>query len=440
MNSIQLASLLSGNASITPLLSSMFGMWALGVVTYLCRSLPTKLWRTFLARFTVAVEINNVTVANQAAMQSFFNWFMETKYAKHGRRFSFDGASGDRFGGPKMKTEDVVDRGVLGPGTGFHFFFFEKRPAWFSINKKSTDSREVTVYFFGTDSNIITRFITGLKPPKKDNEIQVYGLSGRARFAGEWEIIRTKKKRNIRSVILRHDIKDPIIAEIEEFYQSKAWYDDRGLIYKRTYIFHGIPGTGKSSLIYALASYFDRPVYMVNLNVMTEDTLQSAMDNIPPGAFVAIEDIDVGTAVAEREVPTTDEEKEKVKAQKISMSTILNMLDGIAAISGCVITITTNAIEKLDHAMTRKGRIDKIVEIPPLRDVDIREYISVMYPDNVIPEGVVFAEMPGCDVQGIFLDHKHDFDGFIEEMPKNDTAWSEWKSAFKSFFPDTETK
>lgn len=413
---------LAGSSSVLPAIMSVAGVWALGVGTYLMRSLPMKFWRFFLARFTVSVYISTMGTANLAIAQAFFQWYMATKYAKSGRRFSFDASHQDRAPSTS-KSHGQLGRSLFNPGLGTHFFMFEGRPAWFVRAKAGTamsDTQEINIFFFGTDVTIAERFIEELKPKADDTVTKVYGI-GKGRYSTpEWELLKLRPKRNLKSVIIRHDIKDAIIAQIEDFSKRREWYEERGITYKLSYIFHGQPGTGKSSFIFALASYFNRALYTINLNALDDLSFQLALDRVPEGAFIVVEDIDVGSATADREetvveeMDGTEKTKEK-KASKISMSTILNALDGVASLSGNVIMLTTNHLEHLDPALTRRGRIDHIIEIPAMGADDIFEYAQVVYGADIYDHKRL-KPMTGSDIQALFLDNKDSFAGFLRDL------------------------
>lgn len=44
-----------------------------------------------------------------------------------------------------------------------------------------------------------------------------------------------------------------LLKDMENFLHNAAWYNDRGIPYRRGYLLYGPPGSGKSSLIAALA-------------------------------------------------------------------------------------------------------------------------------------------------------------------------------------------
>jgi chaperone BCS1 len=55
-----------------------------------------------------------------------------------------------------------------------------------------------------------------------------------------------KRKRPIDSVVLEEGLKERILDDIRGFISSRTWYLDRGIPYRRGYLLHGPPGTGKS--------------------------------------------------------------------------------------------------------------------------------------------------------------------------------------------------
>lgn len=80
-----------------------------------------------------------------------------------------------------------------------------------------------------------------------------------------------RKKRDIESVILDGRICEELVEDFQEFISSATWYADRGVPYRRGYLFYGPPGTGKSSFISALASHFGYSVCLLSLSERTLD-------------------------------------------------------------------------------------------------------------------------------------------------------------------------
>ena len=87
--------------------------------------------------------------------------------------------------------------------------------------------------------------------------------------------------------------KKRLMETVEIFLRSESEYARMGLPYKLGFLFHGLPGTGKTAAIYALANELERSVYCMNKNCLTHpDTLLSLIRSIPPLSIIVIEDID----------------------------------------------------------------------------------------------------------------------------------------------------
>ena len=67
-----------------------------------------------------------------------------------------------------------------------------------------------------------------------------------------------------------------------------------GIPYRRGYLLHGPPGSGKSSFIQALAGSFNYDICLLNLSErgLGDDKLNHLLSNVPSQSFVLIEDVD----------------------------------------------------------------------------------------------------------------------------------------------------
>jgi chaperone BCS1 len=105
------------------------------------------------------------------------------------------------------------------------------------------------------------------------------------------------------------------LADINEYLNpvTARWYANRGIPYRRGYLFHGPPGTGKSSLTAALASVFGLDIHVVSLlePTLTEEELGMLFTNLPARCIVLLEDID--TAGLMRNDPMSDEARKKAE-------------------------------------------------------------------------------------------------------------------------------
>lgn len=212
-------------------------------------------------------------------------------------------------------------------------------------------------------------------------------------------------KREVESVILKEGQMEQITSHIRTFLNNEKAYANSGIPYHTGLLFHGVPGTGKSSTATAIASEFGLDVYYVSLPVLDGDeALQDCFSNIPPRSMIVLEDIDVVHATRSRE--DSDEGKKGV-----TMAGLLNVLDGQLAPHGVVVIMTTNRLEVLDEAIIRPGRIDLNVELGALDDFQLRkicQYYMGFEPEG-LPHVTVEDNITSAAVVGIFRDYITDF-------------------------------
>ena len=83
-----------------------------------------------------------------------------------------------------------------------------------------------------------------------------------------------------------------ILDDITIFYSNEKEYTRLGIPWK-SYLLEGPPGTGKTSLIYAIASHFDLDVYIINLGPKVDDSVyMSAVSKLPKKSILVLEDLD----------------------------------------------------------------------------------------------------------------------------------------------------
>lgn len=158
--------------------------------------------------------------------------------------------------------------------------------------------------------------------------------------------------------MLDKNIKDNVQGDLDKFIISEKWYTDRGIPYRRGYLFYGPPGTGKTSFISALAAYHGYNICMLTLSDRTIDDakLNHLMNNAPPNSFLLLEDID--NAFIKKEAIDNEAMKMYEGLSRVTMSGLLNAVDGVTSSEERVLFMTTNFIERLDSALIRPGRVD----------------------------------------------------------------------------------
>lgn len=154
---------------------------------------------------------------------------------------------------------------------------------------------------------------------KDDKSTNIYEVH---RWGLGWEKVLQKRPRAMDSVILDSTIADEIAADIQKFQNNGDWYTNKGVPYRRGYLLHGPPGTGKTSFVQAIAGKLKLNICYLNLSSshMHDDQLNNLLNNSPLESIILIEDIDA-----------IFQERTSVQAKRIrvTFSGLLNALDGV---------------------------------------------------------------------------------------------------------------
>jgi chaperone BCS1 len=163
---------------------------------------------------------------------------------------------------------------------------------------------------------------------------------------------------------------------VQDFLASKVWYAERGIPFRRGYLLYGAPGSGKTSLIHSIAGELELDVYIISLSRSgLDDTgLSELISDLPERCIALMEDIDAAlhnSLSREDALSPPNQTAELIPSSprtpthttsKVSLSGLLNALDGIGAQEGRILFATTNKYSSLDPALCRPGRMDLHVE------------------------------------------------------------------------------
>ena len=168
-------------------------------------------------------------------------------------------------------------------------------------------------------------------------------------------------------------LRDGIRADLLRFVRRREHYTRAGRAWKRGYLLHGPPGTGKTSLIAAIANLLEFDIYDLELTTVQSNTdLRRLLACTRPKSVIVVEDIDCSLGFLDRTTSTDDAERRDnapprhltmsrfppmgggpagMYGEKISLSGVLNFVDGLW--SSCVgerlIVFTTNHVDRLDR-------------------------------------------------------------------------------------------
>jgi len=253
------------------------------------------------------------------------------------------------------------------------------------FRNRSNDKRFSIRHFYGKnktapsinldDSKRSDRAITGLR------ELVREAHRGRALIVGK----------KVEDIVLDEDGESPFnwfaypsyvmdsVENARQWLRSRQWYKSKKVPWRRGWLLHGDPGTGKSLLVKCLAQDLDLPIFIFDLASMNNEEFVAFWDQvrIDVPCMVLFEDFD--SVFRGRENQTEGE-------NKLSFDAILNCISGIEYSDGIFLVITTNNVDLIDPALgmrserdsilTRPGRIDDVIH---LKDMDERCRITMAH-------------------------------------------------------------
>lgn len=194
--------------------------------------------------------------------------------------------------------------------------------------------------------------------------------------------------------------KHKLTSMLQDFRDDKETLKSLGLPNKLCVLLYGLPGTGKSSSIETICTFLQKDMYNLNLkSVRSNEDLAALWDHVTNktknGGCIVIEDIDCQTnVVLARNEHTRNEEFTQShpltqSETPLSLSYLLNILQGSLQRDNSVVIVTTNWIQKLDPAFTRSMRFDVKIDMKPADHEQIMEIYSVYFPKKNVPVALI---------------------------------------------------
>jgi chaperone BCS1 len=164
-----------------------------------------------------------------------------------------------------------------------------------------------------------------------------------------------------------------LLLDVRDFFAKRAWYAEMGIPWRRGYLLHGPPGTGKTSMVFAIAGELGLNLCWLSLTnpKLTDQTIAGLLQKTPPRSLILIEDVDAFF---------TSRQKQDNQIA-VSFSGLLNALDGVAAQEGRIVFLTTNHKSLLDAALIRPGRIDVTYELGLASTEQLRALFLRFHPE-----------------------------------------------------------
>src|SRR5215470_6930231 len=360
----------------------------IGGVSVWLRSVPETIWYWIVRQTTMIVTVTD----DDAAFVWVKEWFLEQKFLARIRNLDLD-------------TTVRNERIAMIPAPGKHWFWYGGRPfeVWFSRTENTHERatrrvESLTFRTLGRKRALLKQFVDDVVACHLRRQgVQSYLYT----YNDGWDYVEGYAPRLLDSVVMEPGEKEHLMEDIAQFRRSKQRYQRLGIPYHRGYLFYGPPGTGKTSLVSALAAHFGMSVYTINLTDFNDRTLMKAINDVPAHSVLLFEDIDCmqGSQSRKRTEPDKVKNSPASATQQrdslqpgVTLSGLLNVLDGFFAPTGVLYVMTTNDIDKLDEALLRPGRIDYKLYLGKASDLQKMELYRRFFPESSQIEAREFVE------------------------------------------------
>lgn len=391
---------LTGFFAHNQLFSGLAGAGAVAGLMYWVRALPARLMRAIQWGLSFEIEISNDCDPYPAAL----SWISARGVEKWCNR-SFKVVNAPSASTAHLRYDGIGDPAewMLSLGMGRHWMSFERRPICVSREVTNPEHasgnyvREVIrVRLFTLNRKRITRLVDKFREAAQENADVAVHLWR----TDHWNLIDRRRPRPIESVVLSGNMMAEISSDATRFFESEAWYIDRGIPYRRGYLFSGAPGTGKTSTAMVLAGVLRVPVYVLNFgSILSDNALIDAISAVPRRSILLIEDID--TANIPQDINS-----------KISLSAILNVIDGVMSRDGRLLILTANEIGELPQALLRPGRVDRRFDFGLIDGGEVASLYERFFPTRHDLSGRIRQARLGArtaaSIQAVLLEHAGD--------------------------------
>lgn len=363
--SLDINALLASN----PMLTGFLGAGAAGSLLYSAKGIAGTVWGKAKRQLTTTLEI----YAQDPAFHWVTDWLSQQPAAKRARTLRVS-KTAKEIEESHNYGDMVAKDWSLGPGVGDMWMWHAGGPLIIRRErgemKMGNADEKLFLTTIGRSQKRLRDVVNTARSMKEnDGSLQVSLWRG-----GGWLSLPSRRPRRPETLFLPPGFFEGIMDSAGWFFGAEETYAKGGIPYRLGWLLEGEPRSGKTSVVAAIASHFKRPVFFLNLaSVMDDNELISAFTQADPRAIILIEDADAAGS-STRARPVDHEFLAAARDQRaspgelnakdafgtgITLSGLLNAIDGIVATEGRLLIMTTNFPERLDSALIGGGRVGR---------------------------------------------------------------------------------
>ena len=219
------------------------------------------------------------------------------------------------------------------------------------INEESNLTNDIIkIYLFSRkyDDNKLMKLFRSIN--NGDNMIKVYNFTSEVGY--HWNLCKSID-RYAQPDYYPNNVIEKVENEVKIFLSSKDEYIKRGKNYKKSFLFYGPTGSGKTSMAKHLAITYGRNIYLLNPEDFfnSNNQVYSALKSCE-GGIILMENIDkFFTALFDKE-------------EYANISKLLTLLDGFYTPDDTIMIMTADFTGNLPDSLKRDGRLDCSVKFP----------------------------------------------------------------------------